>query len=807
MNRYITSSIFMAAGLVTANAAALDNITDMRGSDTLFSVTQTAITNCGASCVGHITYLGTGSGNGESAIYTAPEKQSIAPMSKFIGTTGCGTQGVSALQPPPSTSTTSYNQTQTEENACGLVIGIDAVSIYSSVYTGGSRQCNDKSYCDDLSDTSNSYAAGVSPATYPGALPVTCSGDDHPAMNSLLGLAYDRTVSWAQGTTPTYGPAAKRNANQNVHTYAGGTYTFANWTDVIRIIYLGLDHNGCQDCESDVRNGLINNWGLMFEAGAANCSGGVPSGAPSCTQLNHAFRRDDQSGTTETFLLLIGAPAVTKKAGYLNSTATVDNFCNSGQQHQSSIASVATTPLYLEHGDVAGLPNPPAEAFINPNANDAAPDFRDRDPIRRACAGTNVPDSSGNPTTTGPTEQVCDVDGKLGVVLPIIATDYFTNLPVFPTSPCATGAFILGQVPPLDADGQRSTAANVCPNGDTALSVGCFVPVDASGNPNCMANSGTIPTAFTPVPLMVAPAGANANELASVTTAQTAPGNIDGCVYGLQAYYLTGSTASYVLDNTLGAPTSRNPTSAGPGRSITGMFTRIHTSRSMNKSDPTKATCTMQDATLQLGCLVQADECSLSYGGATAENSAPIGYAQTASAMLINGQGAIGSNLVNGTFLYPLGRKLYLNTYIGFENVWGPELALAKDEATTAFIQPIMTQWGFFNLATSPFYEDYNEQMLCGASSNVNGCASDPLGIQALNGALQAPTTVTCGDTNPDPFEDCDNGTANVASCPTSNATQTAFTLCNQTCRTQYCFVPPGGATAGTYCPTRNSPM
>jgi len=812
-NRYITSSIFLAAGLSSVSAAALDNITDMRGSDTLFNVTTDAITNCGANCVGHMTYLGTGSGNGESAIYAAPEKQSIAPMSKFIGTAGCGTQGVSALQPPPSTTTQVYTPAQVENNACGLVIGLDGLSIYSSVYTGGSRLCNDTAFCDDASDTVNSYASGVSAAAYPGTLAnvPTCSGDNHPAANSLLGLAYDTTVSWAGGTTHTYGPlATTRNPNLNVHTYAAGTYTFSNWTEVLRIIYLGLDQNGCQDCESDVRNGLVNNWGLMFEGGTAKCSGGVPAGAPSCTQLNHAFRRDDQSGTTETFLLLIGAPSVVKKAGYLNSVATADNFCNSGQQHQTSVGGVATSPLYLEHGDVGGKANPPAQAFINPNANDYAPDFRDRDPIRRPCVGTNAPvGTTGAPTTTGPTEQVCDVDGKLGIVLPIIATDFFKNtqLPVFPTNPCAPGTFVLGPVPALNADGQNATPGT-CPNGDAALGVGCLVPADATGNPNCMPSSTSVPTAFSPVPLQVAPASANANEIATITGANTAPGAIDGRVYALNAYFLSGSTASYVLDNTLGAATSRG---VGPGRAISGMYTRIHASRSMNKSDPTQATCQFNDATQQLGCLVQADECSLSYAGATGENVAPIGYQQTASALLIKGQGAITSNLVNGNFLYPLGRKLYLNTYIGFGNVWGPELSLAKDEATGSFIEPVLTKWGFFTLPGKPFYEQYNAAMLCTGGVLGNGCANDPLGIQALNSLANAPAVTTCGNQSQEAFEDCDNGAtganANVASCPTSNANATSFSLCNQACRTQYCFVPPGGATTATFCPARNTPM
>ena len=817
MNKYITSSIFMAAGLSTVSAAALDAITDMRGSDTLFNVTNQAINNCGAACVGHITYLGTGSGNGESAIYTAPEKQSIAPMSKFLGTTGCGAAGVSALASSTATTPTVYTQAQVEANACGLVLGLDAVSIYSSVYTGGSPACNDASYCDNI--------------TYPGTLSSgqTCSQHDHPTTNANKGLAYGGAINWAAGLSPTYGPASGRDPNLNMHAYGAspaGGYVIQNWTEVLRIIYTGIDNTGCQDCESDVRNGLVNNWGLIFKAGAGSCAGSA-TGGPTCTQLRHAFRRDDQSGTTETFLLLIGAPGVTKNAGFLKSVGTTDPFCNSAQERQTSAFPTGATTLaqtgtikYFEHGtktvNGSQVPNPPAEAYINPNANDAAPDFRDRDPIRRPCAGVsgNVQDSQGNPPNE-PTEQVCDIDGKLGVVLPIIATDSFPAGHSFPTNACATGKFRFAPTPPQLADGNLATASGPCPNG-AVLAAGCLVPVDSSNDPNCMPNATSQPSGFgTAVPLMVARDTGNAVEVATTTASEVLPGAIDGRTYALQAYQITGSSVSYVLDNTLGAPSARALTTPTAGRAVSGMFTRIHTSRSMNLVDPQKAACQFVDATEQLGCLVQADECSLSYAGATAENAAPIGYLRTASAMLVNGKGAIAANL-NGSFTYPLGRKLYLNTYIGFGNVWGPELALAKDEASATFINPILTPLGFFPLAGGTFYEDYNETMLCSVplANASNGCANDPLQIGGT------PVVTQCGDPNNtiDQYEDCDDGaTANVGSCPTTNAGQTgnptAFRLCNQTCRFAYCFTPPGGVAAGNlsysstgntgYCPTQ----
>ena len=57
-----------------------------------------------------------------------------------------------------------------------------------------------------------------------------------------------------------------------------------------------------KDCASEVRTTLINTWGNMFQGGCTNSN---------CTQLKHAFRRDDVSGTTDTFLELLALPAIT----------------------------------------------------------------------------------------------------------------------------------------------------------------------------------------------------------------------------------------------------------------------------------------------------------------------------------------------------------------------------------------------------------------------------------------------------------------------------------------------------------------
>src|SRR5690349_2924331 len=181
---------------------------------------------------------------------------------------------------------------------------------------------------------------------------------------------------------------------------SGGTYTFENWRTVLRIIYGGQSDQpaalvnwdpctslhparaaiGTKACNSEVRTTLINSWGNMFaKADGTTCTNG------SCTALKHAFRRDDVSGTTDTFLELLALPAI------------------------------STTP------------------FCNGN------ETQDNDPVRRQCTGNGFANG----------EQVCKGDNPaaptttsqgLGVVLPIIVPQA-NAFPANPNVTCAPAAF------------------------------------------------------------------------------------------------------------------------------------------------------------------------------------------------------------------------------------------------------------------------------------------------------------------------------------------------------------------------------
>lgn len=691
MNKYITSSILMAAGLGSVNASAITTITAMKGSDTLFDLTTAAI-NATPSAVGNLTYVGTGSGNGESAMIPASGAalQTIAPMSSFMDNKVCGTQGISA--PNADGTPHTYTQAQVESQACGLVIGLDAVSVYSSNLTGGQASCN------------GNPATGTSDPT---------TGLDQAG----------RTITWTAGNSPTYG-AATPTKSAKFHAYNGGQATLATWASALRIIYFGLGDTGVADCESDVRNGLVQNWGNIFQAGGASC------GSSNCTVLRHAWRRDSESGTTETFLSLLGAPKVTKNG----TIATDDPFC-SGWQKTSN-------------------------GTLDPNMNDYPPGYRDRDPIRTVCAGANEDAGGGQPTVEA-TEQVCDRDSKLGLVMTINAVDFLTNDKAFPTALC-TSKTIFGAIPPSTNIGS-SSPTGICPNGDKPLTgIGCLIPATAALDPNCLPTKSAKPGFIN----------------STLQTDGLSAGAADGRVYGLHSYFKTsGGTAGYNVDK-----------SSTKGRPITGMFTRIHTTRSMN-ADPTANVCQFGDATTQIGCLTQADQCSIGYAGKSAALARPINpTAGTAAvSMLVNGIVPSDDNIRN-SFYYPLSRKLYYNSLIGFNSVWGAENALAAYVASPAG-STLVDTWNFTTLAGGAFLEDFNEQLVCGAATNTNGCTNNPITGVPTN-PFGITTVTTCGDKIVDPYEDCDNGTGtggNTATCPTTSG---VTTICNLACRTQYCFNP-----------------
>jgi hypothetical protein len=212
----------------------------------------------------------------------------------------------------------------------------------------------------------------------------------------------------------------------------------------------------------------------------------------------------------------------------------------------------------------------------------------------------------------------------------------------------------------------------------------------------------------------------------------------------------------------------------------------------------------------QIGCLVEASPCSIGYAGLTAvQNNPGISSVklnkQTPEILCIQGGTNTLGQPVDG-FTYPLSRKLYLSTTIGFQNVTNEELQLTGCETNLAqasgTVANVLTtgpadvsNFGFIHIGAAaggqPYCEDFNENMLCQAqfpADNVDSCATSPANL-----TFPPPSSRTlCGDGIKDPYEDCDCGTAapsivhaaqgaaNIADCA---GTVNGGAICTTTCR------------------------
>ena len=190
-------------------------------------------------------------------------------------------------------------------------------------------------------------------------------------------------------------------------------YRLQNWKDVLALVYSGKTHamSGTnRDCASDVRRSLVDNWGNLFEN---TCSGAT------CTQLKRAFRRADLSGTTDTFLGLVGLNAMPLAQSVPGSSTKQIDFCNANS----------------------------AVLFGGQS------DYLDNDPIRRPCEAN---------------EEVCGKDGKLGLVTVVEVPGNLTGAQNYPGQLCSLGKFRLLK--------PANTGITVCPNGGGLLFGKCFQP-------------------------------------------------------------------------------------------------------------------------------------------------------------------------------------------------------------------------------------------------------------------------------------------------------------------------------------------
>lgn len=370
-------------------------------------------------------------------------------------------------------------------------------------------------------------------------------------------------------------------------------------------------------CNSSLRQELVNNWDSIFQTGCTD----------NCQALKHAFRRDDFSGTTDVFLELLALPNINNSA----------------------------TPPVAQRPFCNGL------------------ETEDRDPVRRTC--------TGNGRTAFDGEQVCQADGTLGIVLPVLvpprANDpYLTLSAAGSPPPDTTGcnlAFEPSEVAPLcnpnsALGGTFQRISN--PPGITTCPIGalvggtCIWPKrqgSAAGTGfNCVNGKGNLPGSV--------------------------PSSTDGRAWNLFPRKYNGSPVTYTRPNTSGGTSTQTMRSA---------FYRIHTISQQPGGDrPTETVagrvvskaCSFVDATDQIGCLVEASPCSIGFAGLSASNpDALCGSPRRALALrapLASG-GAVapsattvrrflepaGSTCSTGTsdfdIRYPLSRALWLCTVDG----------------------------------------------------------------------------------------------------------------------------------------------
>jgi cysteine-rich repeat protein len=384
----------------------------MLGSDTLREVTRDVILTC--QLENNIDYRGTGSTNGGNAMRT--KDQQIAPQSRFLNSQECNDFGTAP------------------QRGQGVTIGLDGIGVFGD--GSEATTCNTIRYTGSLNVTERNGVAGVQCPN--------CSGTTYTFSDwrDVLRIVYTGQSAHISASACSDADPARIPSALGGVTPAGcgnGTVTAPEQCDDGNV----ANFDGCASnctweignanrCNSDLRRELVSTWGNLFQGGC---------GDPECTELRHAFRRDDASGTTDTFLTLLGLPAATSRT-----------FCNGFE---------------VEDLDPVRRPCDANEQVC------ATVPFADRNANPNGGAPTGIPI---NPAVPG---------GDLGLVLPI-------TMPADTTlqygEACALGKFQYAPMPfAATVDAQR------CPDGNSRSFAKCRFPQTAASEYNCRAVQSTRP--------------------------------------------------------------------------------------------------------------------------------------------------------------------------------------------------------------------------------------------------------------------------------------------------------------------------
>jgi ABC-type phosphate transport system substrate-binding protein len=201
----------------------------------------------------------------------------------------------------------------------------------------------------------------------------------------------------------------------------GTTYTMQDWKDVLKVAYFGLTNNqnagttaSIPNCNSDVRWELLSDFRNLNNT-AAGCTNA------SCGEVKKLWRRDDVSGTTDTFKTLLG---VNSAMPFCNSTANA----NGDEQDQDPIRRSCNSTDRVcgcdgKLGVVQAITIPagtPASAiYALPTCTGA----RKLGPVADTVAGPGDKCLQGLTTSTGAAAQYNPVSGNC--VLPTTAAGSF----------------------------------------------------------------------------------------------------------------------------------------------------------------------------------------------------------------------------------------------------------------------------------------------------------------------------------------------------------------------------------------------
>ncbi len=516
-----------------------------------------------------------------------------------------------------------------------------------------------------------------------------CGGTPDLAADLMVGLDGVAVIVSKGSSCSTVATGANNVGNpsftiQPGGTGAGGTVTYTlsatlgQSIDALRVLYMGIDQTAVTSganfgCGTDLRKTLIKNWRNLFTTDCAAGDAHCPAG------LSHAWRRPDVSGTTDAFSgVLLTTAGAGRSLGTMGNVPTgaaqkINGFCNTFEANDSN-----HQPQYLD-GQSTLSDGITTTALSDGRVNDES----DKDPVRTPC---DVNDT------------VCNPDGTLGVVLPIFLPDVttYSNAEIYPTTECSLSCTLMPII-----KGTFLPPKFKCPvplsSGAPNLAGNCFVPKSPSGDPRCLVTDPTARCVGT-----VAGKDARAYNQSVVVLSSEVP----------SGFRPAGATYQYGLD--------RN------NRILAGAFYREHMQApsSYNTRTPDTnytGTCLSRNDTEQIGCLADADDCSLGYAGREAAQTfpgagtPPAPPLDTLKALAVDGTPPFNPtgnpdqsvlNLLGTGTRYKIARRLYVAAGpagVGFAGLpaGSGEDMLAKCFSKDSLVGPALTANGYIPIPSA----------------------------------------------------------------------------------------------------------